>query len=256
MPANASPARAQASGMLQLAIGPAIIRGNGSTPATWSRAGSSAGLAPSKPPGTSTHDDQDSDRRADADRGHRLRHPPGPAQEGPASRPFTGPWDVPALLATPPKATWGEAVRLVPREVYYEGEPFDGKPTRIYAYYARPESGDGPFPAMLLLHGGGGKAFREWAELWARRRIALAMDLHGQGPGHTDPRRRRQQRRPGKFGTFSDAEARRMWTYQAVAAVLRGHALLASRKEVDRDRIGVTGISSGCGVSSRGSTTG
>ena len=36
-----------------------------------------------------------------------------------------------------------------------------------------------------------------------------------------------------------------MWTYHAVAAVIRGHSLLASRKEVDKDRIGITGISWG-----------
>src|ERR1041384_736572 len=36
-----------------------------------------------------------------------------------------------------------------------------------------------------------------------------------------------------------------MWTYQAVAAVVRGHSLLASLPEVDARRIGVTGISWG-----------
>jgi hypothetical protein len=36
-----------------------------------------------------------------------------------------------------------------------------------------------------------------------------------------------------------------MWTYHAVAAVIRGHSLLASLPEVDRPRIGITGISWG-----------
>jgi hypothetical protein len=36
-----------------------------------------------------------------------------------------------------------------------------------------------------------------------------------------------------------------MWTYHAVAAVIRGHSLLASLPEVDRARIGITGISWG-----------
>jgi len=36
-----------------------------------------------------------------------------------------------------------------------------------------------------------------------------------------------------------------MWTYHAVAAVLRGHALLASQKEVDASRVAITGISWG-----------
>ena len=172
--------------------------------------------------------------------------PSARAQEAPASKRFTGPWDVPALLSHPPAATWGVAKGGV-REVFYEGEPLDGKPTRVFAYSARPASGDGPFPAMLLVHGGGGKAFREWAELWAGRGyVALAMDLAGHGPdGKRLPDGGPEQDDHGKFRDFDDDEVRRMWTYHAVAAVLRGHALLAAREEVDRDRIGVTGISWG-----------
>jgi dienelactone hydrolase len=157
-----------------------------------------------------------------------------------------GPWNVQALLSSAPEAEWGEPKGLV-REVYYEGEPFEGKPTRVFAYYARPESGDGPFPAMLLVHGGGGKAFREWAELWAKRGYAaLAMDLSGQGPDRKRlPDGGPDQSDDSKFRAFSDAEVNQMWTYHAVAAVLRGHALLAGRKEVDPGKVGVTGISWG-----------
>ena len=70
----------------------------------------------------------------------------------------TGPWDV-ETLQREPEATWGTIKGLV-QEVYYAGEPYEGKPTRVFAYYGRPE-GRGPFPAVLLVHGGGGKAFRE-----------------------------------------------------------------------------------------------
>jgi len=157
----------------------------------------------------------------------------------------TGPWDMAALKKVPP-ATWGEKAGLV-REVYYQGEPLEGKPTRVFGYYARPASGEGPFPAMVLVHGGGGTAFPEWATLWAKRGYcAIAMDLAGCGPG----RKRLADGGPGqgdaeKFGDFTDAEVRRMWTYHAVAAVVRAHSLLASRKEVDAGRIGITGISWG-----------
>ena len=97
-----------------------------------------------------------------------------------ASR-FTGPWNLEMLKAVP-KAEWGERTNLV-QSLYYEGEPFNGKPTRVFAYYARPAEGDGPFPAMVLVHGGGGKAFSAWAEHWAKRGYcAIAMDLSGNGP--------------------------------------------------------------------------
>jgi dienelactone hydrolase len=142
-------------------------------------------------------------------------------------------------------ASWGKQTNLT-QEVYYAGEPFQGKPTRIFAYYARPAHGSGPFPAVLLVHGGGGKAFREWAEHWARRGyVALAMDLAGNGPGGRLPDGGPNQDDATKFRDFSDAEANEMWTYHAVAAVIRGHSLLAAQKEVDRNRIGITGISWG-----------
>ncbi|MEN9576729.1 MAG: hypothetical protein RL514_4584 [Verrucomicrobiota bacterium] len=156
---------------------------------------------------------------------------------------FTGPWNLAALKATP-KAEWGERTNLV-QQVYYEGEPFNGKPTRVFAYYGRPE-GSGPFPAMVLVHGGGGKAFSAWAEHWAKRGYcAIAMDLAGNGPAGRLADGGPDQGDGTKFRDFTGADAKEMWTYHAVAAVLRGHSLLASRPEVDRERIGVTGISWG-----------
>lgn len=162
----------------------------------------------------------------------------------PATR-DTGPWDM-ATLRAAPQAEWGKPSGVV-REVWYDNVPLAGKPTRVFAYYARPNQGDGPFPAMLLVHGGGGKAFRQWAELWAERGyVALAMDLAGKGPDgkrheHAGP----DQDDNGKFRDFSNKEVDQMWTFHAVAAVVRGHSLLAERPEVDRQRIGVTGISWG-----------
>jgi alpha-beta hydrolase superfamily lysophospholipase len=93
-----------------------------------------------------------------------------------------GPWDLNALRRVPTAGvaeTGGGVTSL-----YYEGEPYRGRPTRVFAYLARPEKAEGKLPAVVLVHGGGGTAFKEWAELWARRGyVALAMDLAGQGPG-------------------------------------------------------------------------
>src|SRR5689334_20562503 len=88
----------------------------------------------------------------------------------PAARPdgaASAPWDVPALKAARVEPTWGATTGRA-REVYSPGEPFQGKPTRVFGYYAKPD-GDGPFPAVVLVHGGGGKAFPKWAEHWAAR---------------------------------------------------------------------------------------
>lgn len=134
-------------------------------------------------------------------------------------------------------------------EVFYEGEPRNGQPTRVFAYLGRPSPGlpaNSKRPAMLLVHGGGGKAFKEWADHWAQRGyVALAMDLSGNGPSGALPAGMPDQSDKTKFREFSESEVRDMWTYHAIAAVLRGHALLKSFAEVDSTRIGVTGISWG-----------
>jgi dienelactone hydrolase len=164
-------------------------------------------------------------------------------------------WDVKRLLGTPPKAEYGATVEkdgCTVQEVYYESEPFHGKPTKIFAYLAVPK-GDIPaekFPAVLLVHGGGGKAFPDWAEYWGNRGyVALAMDLAGcgadgkpheqAGPGQGDDVKFRD------FDINNPGDIRDMWTYQAIAAVLCGHSLLVARKDVDSKRIAETGVSWG-----------
>ena len=116
--------------------------------------------------------------------------------------------------------------------------------TRVFAYYAEPEKVDKKLPAMVLVHGGGGTAFAEWAQLWAKRGyIAIAMDLAGHGEGRKRlPDGGPNQDDPSRFGQH---DVKDMWSYHAVAAVIRGHSLLRSLPNVDADRIGITGISWG-----------
>jgi dienelactone hydrolase len=158
----------------------------------------------------------------------------------------TGPWDVPSLQQRP-AADWGAVDGLV-QQVTYAGEPWQGKPTRVFGYFAKPE-GKGPFPGVVLVHGGGGKAFREWAEHWAKRGYAaLAMDLAGHGPDGRLPDGGPDQGDEVKFRDFGGNHGypvTDMWTYQAVAAVIRGHSLLLDRPEVDAQRTALTGISWG-----------
>ena len=156
----------------------------------------------------------------------------------------TGPWNL-LELRQPPTSNQGAKEEWV-QEIYYSGEPFQGKPTRVFAYLGRPAQGKGPFPAMLLVHGGGGKAFKGWAEYWAKRGyVALAMDTSGNGPNGRLADGGPDQNDDVKFREFEERDAREMWTYHAVAAVIRGHSLLASLPEVDARRIGITGISWG-----------
>ena len=162
----------------------------------------------------------------------------------PVSAAEIGPWNL-DQLNKPPRVEWLDKEGSV-RKLLYISEPYQGKPTRVFAYYAEPEKVNGKSPAMVLVHGGGGMAFKEWAELWAKRGyVTIAMDLAGCGEG----RKKLPDGGPGqgddtKFGT-KKTDLKEMWTYHAVAAIIRANSLLRSLPNVDPERIGVTGISWG-----------
>ncbi len=174
--------------------------------------------------------------------------------------PETQPWDL-AKLSVAPKFTWIDQESPV-RSLTYVGEDYQGHPTSVFAYYATPgsvmgdESLDKDLPAVVLIHGGGGTAFREWAELWAKRGYAaIAMDLAGARPieGQNPHDRRNRNRLPDggpdqtdkeKFQAIDQAVTQQ-WQYHAVANAILAHSLILSFPEVDKQRSAVTGISWG-----------
>lgn len=139
------------------------------------------------------------------------------------------------------------------RSLLYESVAFEGKPTQVFAYFATPETllGKKPsgkkFPALVLVHGGGGTAFREWVEKWAAEGYAaIAMDLSGRdGKGEKLVNAGPGQGHDDKFTKIEKAPLSDVWTYHAVASVLLAHSWLLSRPDIDRDKTGVTGISWG-----------
>lgn len=142
------------------------------------------------------------------------------------------------------------------KTILFEGLPYKGKSTRVFAYYGAPEAKGGTkLPAMVLIHGGGGTAYAEWVRLWNRRGYAaIAMDTVGTRPkvaegGKTwNPERTRDEfSGPAGWGDFDnvDLDPKDQWSYHAVAAAVRAHSLIRTFPEVDPKRIGVTGISWG-----------
>jgi dienelactone hydrolase len=143
------------------------------------------------------------------------------------------------------------------RAVLYENEAYRGQATRVFAYLGLPswvegrgrrveDWGEAGVPGMVLVHGGGGKAYREWVAIWnARGYAAIAMDLAGHGPdGQRLPDGGPDQ---GAAEKFLDPARHWQdhWTYHSVAAIMRAHSLLRSQPGVDPNRIGITGISWG-----------
>ena len=170
-----------------------------------------------------------------------------------------GPWDLSKLFKAP-KFEWVNKTDAI-RSLMYEGEPFQGKPTRVFAYYASPETVTGAVPmkpekhpGIVLIHGGGGTAFPQWAELWATRGyVAISMDLSGCRPDVLDEKKKPtrmedggpDQGHPAKFETIATEDVTDDWPYHAVANGILAHSLLRSLPEVNAERTAVTGISWG-----------
>ena len=175
--------------------------------------------------------------------------------DAPKPLPTTNPWDLKAMSRTP-TVEWRDTDKPI-RSLFYEGEPFEGKPTKVFAYYASPatlgtdkEPGK-KFPAVVLVHGGGGNAFEQWVNVYAKRGYAaISMDLAGNWkpePGKKPERHADGGPDQNDNTKFKETPAPHhdQWTYHAVADVLLAHSLLLSLPEVDNGRTGVTGISWG-----------
>jgi hypothetical protein len=105
--------------------------------------------------------------------------------------------------------------------LYFEGVPYQSKPTRIFAYYGTP-AGKGPFPAIVLVHGGGGSAFKEWVKKWNEVGFpAISIAVEGQTGTLTGKRPPNKwlkhdwngPRRPGIYNDY-DKPLTDQWMFQ------------------------------------------
>ncbi|RFC45456.1 MAG: Cephalosporin-C deacetylase [Verrucomicrobia bacterium] len=173
-------------------------------------------------------------------------------------------WDLSTLSKAPSTEAAKEANVDGLQSLYVEGLPYQGKPTRFFAYLGFPKNGSGKFPAVVLAHGGGGSAFAEWVKYWnSKGYAAIALDNEGQIPLKTEVNANTPQIAPHwitinslnlswqggpqRYGTFADFSVplEDQWMYHAVANTIRAVSLLAARPEIDASRIGIVGISWG-----------
>jgi cephalosporin-C deacetylase-like acetyl esterase len=140
------------------------------------------------------------------------------------------------------------------RAIFYDALTWQGKPTRVFAWIGLPAQREGKVPGMVLIHGGGGTAFKEWVQKWnAQGFAAISIAVEGQ----TDVNENKVKGRsswarhafagPARDGTFADTKLplKEQWMYHALADTMLANSLLGSLPEVDASKIGVMGISWG-----------
>ena len=161
-----------------------------------------------------------------------------------------GKWEIPPAPATFDAAPIRSSSPEI-RALFFEGAPYRGNPTRVFAWMGFPaEASLHPVPGIVLVHGGKGTAFEEWVKLWVDRGYAaIALDTCGALPlpANADPRPRHEHAGPPGWGGFNQINepVTDQWAYHAVGAILAAHSLLRAQPGVDPARIGITGISWG-----------
>ncbi len=151
------------------------------------------------------------------------------------------------------------------KTITYKGAEYKGTPTRIFAHIGFPENKEGPVPAVVLIHGGGGHPDDIWIRKWNERGYAaIAMSTNGYFPSKPVclyecvgadamvhkliPPFHKEGYTEGPDTTHladSDHPIEDQWMYHAVASVIMAYNLLKGDKRVDGDKIGVCGISWG-----------
>lgn len=141
------------------------------------------------------------------------------------------------------------------RAIYYDALPWKGQPTKVFAWLGLPAHATAKVPGLVLVHGGGGSAFKEWVRRWNDRGFAaISISVEGQTDA-TDPEleqgtrgtRRHAWPGPQRDGIYGDSAEplADQWIYHAVADTVLANSLLRSLPEVDAHKVGVMGISWG-----------
>jgi dienelactone hydrolase len=144
------------------------------------------------------------------------------------------------------------------KSLFYEGLPYKGKPTWVFAYYAAPQGSPpaGGWPAVVCAHGGGGTAYPGWVRAWNNHGYAaIVMDLEGHLPGgnvhglegNKPVGAAHPNAGPSRIDWFGDRALpdKEQWYYHAVADIIRANSLLRSFPEINPKKIGLNGISWG-----------
>ncbi|HZL87325.1 MAG TPA: prolyl oligopeptidase family serine peptidase, partial [Pirellulaceae bacterium] len=145
--------------------------------------------------------------------------------------------------------TWEED-GVVLRELTFTGMTSADSKVRVYAIYGAPKDGQ-HLPAVLHIHGGGQTAYAPWVKYWAQRGYAsLTFNWGGKWPGrdkYTDwgNLRHANHAEVGNMAMAVDPSPQVSSWYLWNRICRRALTALETQEEVDRDRLGIFGVSMG-----------
>ncbi len=143
------------------------------------------------------------------------------------------------------------------KAIYFDALDYTGSVTRAYAWLGIPDgaSAGSPVPGVVLVHGGGGTAFKDWVTEWTNRGYAaISVAVEGQTDWKNDPPsigtgwHQHAMAGPSRTGIYADTDVEPItdqWMYHAVADTVLANSLLRSLPEVDASKVGLMGISWG-----------
>ena len=105
------------------------------------------------------------------------------------------------------------------------------------------------YPAVVLIHGGGGYVFSSWMAYWMDRGyVAIAIDMWGNELNYalqkvTNPEGGPREHDGPNYDSTDDVT--QSWVYHSVHNIIMANNLLRARDDVDNTRIVATGISWG-----------
>ena len=138
--------------------------------------------------------------------------------------------------------------------IHYEALDWQGQPTKVFAWLGMPDEYEGTVPAVVLVHGGGGTAFKNWVQEWTSRGYAaISIAVEGQvDRKNTNGKQGQHWERhewagPARSGIYHDSakSLEDQWMYHAVADTILANSLIRSIDGVDASRVGIMGISWG-----------
>ncbi len=159
-----------------------------------------------------------------------------------------------AKLTSPPamQSAAGYAAEDDLKAIFYDALPWKGRPTKVFAWLGLPKARAGKVPGVVLVHGGGGTAFKEWVKMWNDHGFAaISIAVEGQtderDPANPKAWAQHTWAGPSRVGIYGDSDEPliEQWMYHAVADTVLANSLLRSLPEVDADKVGVMGISWG-----------